>query len=718
MDKDSFVKRKKVINDLIHDKFYTPMKAKEIAILLNIPKPERAALQEVLDALVAEGKIGLSKKGKYQKAENTAIIGRFESHQKGFGFVVVEGEPDDIYVAEKDINGALHNDTVKVAVTVEKSESRRREGRILQVIKRGTEDIVGYYKNSGGYGFVIPDNQRFSKDIFVPGNKSKGAVEGHKVIVHITDYGDEKHKPEGEVVRIIGHVNDPGTDILSIVAGYDIPMEYSEETMKQTACVPDRIYEEDMAGRKDCRDWQTVTIDGEDAKDLDDAITLTKENDLYRLGVHIADVSQYVGENTPLDKEAWSRGTSVYLVDRVIPMLPHKLSNGICSLNQGVDRLALSCIMDIDSKGNVVNHEICETVVNVDRRMSYTAVKKILEDNDEDTIKEYKELVPMFRLMDELAHILRNKRHGRGSVDFDFPESKITLDSRGMPVSVKAYERNSATKIIEDFMLIANETVAEDCFWQELPFIYRTHDNPDPEKIQALGAFINNFGYSIHISNEDIHPKEIQKLLEKIEGTDEEAMLSRLTLRSMKRAQYTTECTGHFGLAAKYYTHFTSPIRRYPDLQIHRIIKENLHGGLTDKRISHYEKILPETARQCSTTERRADDAERDVEKLKKTQYMSRHIGEKFEGVISGLTQWGIYVELPNTIEGMVHVSSLDGDYYIYDESHYEMVGEVTKKTYKLGQRLKVKCTGADIFARTIDFHIVEISDEDEQEVI
>lgn len=716
MDKTSFEKRKKVINDLIHDKFYTPMKAKEIAILLNIPKSERPALQEVLDALVLEGKIGVSRKGKYGRAENTAIVGKFESTQRGFGFVVVEGEDEDIYIAEKDINGALHNDMVQVIITTEKQDSKRREGRILRVIERGTEDIVGFYQNAGNYGFVIPDNQRFSKDIFVPGNKSKGAVNGHKVVVHITDYGDDKHKPEGEVVRIIGHVNDPGTDILSIVAGYDIPMEYPEEVMKQVDNIPDEVSSKDIAGRRDCRSWQTVTIDGEDAKDLDDAITLTKEGNIYRLGVHIADVSNYVTENSPLDKEAKLRGTSVYLVDRVIPMLPHKLSNGICSLNQGVDRLALSCIMDIDDKGNVVSHEICETVINVDRRMSYTSVKKILEDNDEDIIKEYEELVPMFKLMDELAVVLRRKRHSRGSIDFDFPESKIKLDSKGKPVEIKAYDRNSATKIIEDFMLIANETVAEDCFWQELPFVYRTHDNPDPEKIQALGAFINNFGYSIRISNEDIHPKEIQKLLEKIEGTEEEAMLSRLTLRSMKRAQYTTECTGHFGLAAKYYTHFTSPIRRYPDLQIHRIIKENLHGGLSEKRFSHYEKILPETAKQCSTTERRADDAERDVEKLKKTEYMSYHIGEEFEGVISGITQWGIYVELPNTIEGMVHVTSLDGDYFIYDEAHYEMVGEITKITYKLGQRLRVKCVGADTFARTIDFHIAAPK-EDAQEV-
>ena len=707
MDRESFEKRKKVINDLIHDKFYTPMKAKEIAMLLNIPKEDRPDLQKVLDALVLEGKIGISKKGKYGRAENTAIVGKFISHPKGFGFVEIEGEEDDVFVSEKDINGALHNDVVQIVITQEKRGDKRKEGKILRVIERGTHDIVGIYRNSGKFGFVEPDNQRFQKDIFVPGNQSLGAVNGHKVVVRITDFGDEKRKPEGHVIKIIGHINDPGTDIMSIVEGYEIPTEYPDAVMDQLYDIPSEVDNRDMAGRKDIRDWVTVTIDGEDAKDLDDAITISKNRDKYTLGVHIADVSHYVTEYSALDKEAKERGTSVYLVDRVIPMLPHKLSNGICSLNEGVDRLALSCIMEIDAKGNVISHELCETVVNVNRRMSYTAVKQIIVDKDEAVSKEYEELVPMFFLMDELATILRNKRHGRGSIDFDFPESKITLDAKGKPIDVKVYERNSATKIIEDFMLIANETVAENIFWQELPFVYRTHDNPDPEKIEALGAFINNFGYSIHIT-EDIHPKEIQKLLSKIEGTPEEAMLSRLTLRSMKRAQYTTECTGHFGLAAKYYTHFTSPIRRYPDLQIHRIIKENLKGGLTPKRIKHYDKILFDVAKQCSVTERRADDAERDVEKLKKTEYMLSHIGEEFEGVISGVTAWGIYVELPNTIEGMVHVTALKGDYFMYYESRHEMVGEVTKITYKLGQRLRVKCVDADTIARTIDFEIVE----------
>ena len=430
--------------------------------------------------------------------------------------------------------------------------------------------------------------------------------------------------------------------------------------------------------------------------------------------VSILQISNYVIENSPLDKEAVKRGTSVYLVDRVIPMLPHKLSNGICSLNANVDRLALSCIMEIDKKGNVVGHKIAETVVRINKRMDYTTVNKILEFNDETAIEENKELVPMFRQMNELALILREKRHKRGSIDFDFPESKIIIDEKGKPIDIKPYERNSATKLIEDFMLIANETVAEDYFWQELPFVYRTHDNPDPEKMLKLSLFINNFGYGIKTTQEEIHPKELQKLLEKIEGTEEETLISRLTLRSMKQAKYTTSCTGHFGLAAKYYCHFTSPIRRYPDLQIHRIIKENLRGGLSEKRIKHYESILPEIAEQASKTERRADEAERDTDKLKKVEYMQNHIGEVFDGVVSSITNWGMYVELPNTIEGMVKLTALLDDYYYYDEESYELVGKDTGNTYKLGQKVKVEVTGTDKLQRQIDFMIYEPQDDNE----
>ena len=703
-----FEDRKNMLEDLIlHNDLYVPMKTKELAILMQVPKEDRHELQAVLDSLVAEGRIGVSKKGKYSKPENTAIIGIYQKTSRGFGFVVVEGREDDIFIKESDDGGAFHMDKVMVAITAEKHGDKRCEGKIIKIIEHQIKEVVGTYQKSKTFGCVVPDNKKICYDIFVPQEKSMGAVTGHKVVVELTSYGTLKKNPEGRVKEIIGHINDPGTDIMSIIKAYDLPMEFPESVMKSLNDIPDELSPKDYAGRVDLRDLQTVTIDGEDAKDLDDAITVSEENGIYHLGVHIADVSNYVKEYSPLDKEAYKRGTSVYLVDRVIPMLPHKLSNGICSLNQGCDRLALSCLMDIDEKGNVISHKICESVINVDRRMTYTNVKKILENEDEEILNEYKDFADMFRLMEKLALILRQRRFKRGSIDFDFPETKITLNDKGEPVEIKPYDRNTATRIIEDFMLIANETVAEDYFWQEVPFLYRSHENPDPEKIRRLGTFINNFGYSIKIGDE-IHPKELQKLLGKIEGSDEENLIARLTLRSMKRASYTTECVGHFGLAAKYYCHFTSPIRRYPDLQIHRIIKENLHGGMSDKRSEHFAAILPEVAKQTSATERRADDAERDTDKLKMVQYMEKHIGETFEGVVSGMTAWGIYVELPNTIEGMISVASLRDGYYIYDENHYEMVNETTGRTFKLGQRLNVKVINCDKILRTIDFELAE----------
>lgn len=712
MEKTILEERKKTIYQFICDEFYVPMKAKEMAVVLSVPKSQRSELQEVLDALVMDGRIEVTSKGKYIKSEGKYLTGTFTAHARGFGFVSIEGEEEDIFIPESQVHGAFHMDTVQVAITSENT-GRRREGTITKIISRGTTRIVCTYEKSKTFGFAVPDNPKFGSDIFIPQERSKGAVSGHKVVVEITDYGKEGRKPEGKVVEIIGHINDPGTDIMSIVKAYDLPVEFSEKIMHQVENVSNEVSTADMAGRMDFREWQTVTIDGEDAKDLDDAITLTKEGDNYKLGVHIADVSNYVQEHSALDVEALSRGTSVYLVDRVIPMLPHKLSNGICSLNAGENRLTLSCVMTIDPKGNVIDHTIAESVIKVDRRMSYTSVKKILEDHDENEIREYENLVPMFELMRELAAILRKKRMKRGSIDFDFPETKIVLDEKGKPIEIKPYERNVATKIIEDFMLIANETVAQDYFWQELPFVYRTHENPDTEKIKKLSTFINNFGYSIHIGQDEVHPKELQKLLQKIDGTPEEALISRLTLRSMKQAKYTTMSTGHFGLATPYYCHFTSPIRRYPDLQIHRIIKDNLRGRMNAKKIEHYDKILPEVAKHSSEMERRADEAERETDKLKKVEYMSERIGEVFEGVISGVTEWGFYVELPNTVEGLVHVTTLVDDYFHYNESTYELVGEVTNIRYKLGQRVHVMVTGTDRILRTIDFRVVR---QDERE--
>lgn len=701
----TFEKRKKVIYDFICDDLYVPMKVKEIAAVLQIPREQRDELKEILDALVEEGKVALSKRGKYSKGHAEHYKGIFQANSRGFGFVAPEDGGEDVFISEDNMLGAFQGDEVEYIITAAPS-GRRREGKIVRILSHTVRKIVGLYEKSRNFGFVRPDNQRYLNDIYIPSGKEMGAMTGHKVVVELTSYGGEHAKPEGRIIEIIGHINDPGTDILSIVMDYGIRTEFPEKVLNQAVRVGKEVSEADCAGRKDLRDWQMVTIDGEDAKDLDDAVSLTMEGENYVLGVHIADVTNYVQERSALDREALERGTSVYLADRVIPMLPQKLSNGICSLNAGENRLALSCIMKISKTGEIVDHEIAETVICVDRRMSYSGVQKILQ-SDEQALKENEEFVPMILQMKELSDLIRERRGRRGSIDFDFPETKIQLDENGKPVEIRPYERNDATKIIEDFMLMANETVAEEYFWRELPFLYRTHEVPDEEKIRKLSTFINNFGYHIHVRNE-VKPKEIQKLLGKVEGTPEEDLISRLALRSMKRARYTTENTGHFGLAAKYYTHFTSPIRRYPDLQIHRIIKENLRGRLNENRISHYEEILPEVARKCSDHERSAEEAEREVTKMKKAEYMRARIGEEYDGVISGVTKWGIYVELPNTVEGLVHVADMKDDHYEFSEQEYELYGRHTGKTYKLGQRIRVRVADADKVQRTVNFEIIE----------
>ena len=699
-----FEQRKAMLVSLMNETAYVPMKLKELAILLNVPREQREELKAVLNALLSEGKISISKKGKFGKAEAFALTGIFSGHPRGFGFVTAEGQEEDIFIPADRTNGALHGDRVQIVIDAEE-KGRRAEGTVVKILEHANETLIGTYEKSRGYGFVIPDNQKIAKDIFIPQGCDQGAVSGHKVMVKIKDFGEKKgRKPEGVITEILGHINDPGVDILSVVRAYGLPEEFPRAVMEEIKSIPEKADSSDIGGRKDLRGLLTVTIDGEEAKDLDDAISIERAGDGYRLGVHIADVSHYVREYTALDAEALRRSTSVYLVDRVIPMLPHRLSNGTCSLNEGEDRLTLSCLMDIDSQGNVVGHEIAETVIRSDRRMTYTAVNAIVTEHDPEVTARYAELADMFLLMKELADILRKKRHARGSIDFDFPESKIVLDEKGRPIEIKPYERNAATRIIEDFMLLANETVAEDYFWQEVPFLYRTHEKPDEDRMKRLGTFINNFGYTLRMPGGEVHPKELQKLLDKVEGTPEEALISRLTLRSMKQAKYTTANTGHFGLSARYYTHFTSPIRRYPDLQIHRIIKESLHGGLTGKRVSHYERILPQVAVQTSALERRADEAERETDKLKKVQYMEQFIGQEFEGVISGVTNWGFYVELPNTVEGLVHINELRDDYYVFSEERYELTGEMTGKTYKLGEVIRVQVTGCDRFAKTIDF--------------
>ena len=709
MKKKTREERKNLIIQLVEDSCYVPMKEKELAIFMQVEPEEREELKSILQELLNDGSLQMTKRGKYIKGDGQAKqqVGTFISNSRGFGFVEVEGQEEDLFIPEEYTGGAFHLDTVQVEL-LKDQRGKRKEAKVTGILMHGIEQVVGTYDKCKSFGFVIPDNEKLNTDIFIPVERSKGAVTGHKVVAQITDYGDAKHKPEGKIIEILGHVNDPGVDILSIVKGFDLPTEFPERVLNQAERVAKEVSEADRAGRKDLRELMTVTIDGEDAKDLDDAISLSYEDGKYHLGVHIADVSNYVQENSALDREALERGTSVYLVDRVIPMLPHVLSNGMCSLNMGEDRLALSCLMTVDAKGNVIDHEIAESVIHVDERMNYTDVNRILEENDPALCRRYEAQVPMFHCMKELADILREKRKSRGSIDFDFPESKIELDKEGNPISIKPYERRIANKIIEDFMLLANETVAQHFYWMEIPFVYRTHETPDPEKIMKLGTFIRNFGYNIKVKTGDneIHPKEIQKLLGKIEGTPEEALLSRLTLRSMKRASYQTECMGHFGLACPYYCHFTSPIRRYPDLQIHRIIKDCLRGRMNVKKAEHYEKILPEVAKHASEMERRADEAERETDKLKKVQYMKERLGQEFTGVISGVTSWGFYVELPNTIEGLVHVTALEGDYFQFSEETYELIGEHTNIHYKLGQTVTVIAVDVDEVMRTIDFKL------------
>ena len=781
MKKKDIERRKKFILELLGDPIYKPMRLREISTLLRLSKEEKRDLYDVLDELCYEGKVSVDNKGRYEKVkgkwkkkkddryyddrreeygadhgkkkkdklkdknrdkakeksrgrnrdrdfreedsykeeylEGIQAEGTFIGHPKGFGFVEIEGQEEDIFIPESDTGTAMHQDKVRIIIRDGQKEGKRKEGVVVKVLERGMPEIVGTYQLNRDFGFVISDNPKFSKDIFIPRKEAAGIKNGDKVIAVITDYGSKNKNPEGKIKENLGNIRTPGTDILAIVKSFGIPSEFPEKVIKQAQRVPDHVLDADRDGRLDLRHLQTVTIDGEDAKDLDDAISLTKEGDIYHLGVHIADVSNYVQYNSALDKEALKRGTSVYLADRVVPMLPERLSNGICSLNQGEDRLALSCLMDINEKGKVVSHQIAETVINVNERMCYTDVKNILEDTDEDAKKRYEELIPMFFMMKELSGILRNSRHHRGSIDFDFPESKIILNAAGKAIDVKPYEANVATKIIEDFMLMANETVAQEYCTEEIPFVYRTHDNPDPEKVESLLTLLHNQGVKIQKAKEEITPKEIQQIIESIEGLPNEAMISRLVLRSMKQAKYTTECSGHFGLAAKYYCHFTSPIRRYPDLQIHRIIKDNLRGRLMrEGRTEHYAEILDEVARQSSVCERRADEAERESDKLKKAEYMSYHLGEEFEGIISGVTGWGLYVELPNTVEGLVHVNTLRDDYYIFDQETYELRGEMTKKVYKLGDKVRVRVADADKMLKTVDFELVSNVWDNEEE--
>lgn len=719
MDETDILKeRKERILAYMESEGYVSIKRRDMRAMLSVPQEDREKFENLINELIAEGRVFETKKGKLASPKDLQMAtGTFIGHARGFGFVTPDAGGEDIFIPASETMGAMQKDRVLYKVLHKAEKGKKADGVIVRILERGQQRIVGTFEaGSKGYGFVVADDKKIAKDIFISRENTKGAVTGHKVVVEITDYGEDRRNPEGKVIEILGHINDPGVDILSVIRRYELAVEFPEEVYAEIEHLGTEVAEADKKGREDLRDLLTITIDGADAKDLDDAVSLKRlGNGNFELGVHIADVSHYVRENTALDKEAYARGTSVYLVDRVIPMLPHKLSNGICSLNPHVDRLALSCLMEVNGRGEVVSHRILESVINSDYRMTYTAVREILEDGAPALLEQYAEILPMLEDMEELRQILGEKRRKRGSVNFDLPESKIILDENGKPIDIKPYEKSIATNMIEEFMLVCNETIAENSFWQEMPFMYRSHQEPDEDKLEKMEQFLRGFGYYLRKKDGEIHPRELQKVLQKAEETDEERIITRMVLRSMMQARYTAENGGHFGLAAKYYCHFTSPIRRYPDLEIHRMIKKMLHGELDEKASAYYRRKMPDWAKHCSKQERVAEDAERDTDALKKVEFMEDKVGQIYEGIISGVTNWGIYVELPNTIEGMVALSQMDDDYYEFDEKKMLVFGKRTKKSYRLGDKVVVSVAKVDRMMGTIDF-VFEEENEDFQE--
>lgn len=703
---------KQKIMEYFNDNASKPLTVHEVEELLNIDDPDEfTLLMKSLNELEETGDLVKTRKNRYGPPEKMNLVrGEIQMHAKGFAFLLPDQEgADDVFINPNDLQSAMNKDKVLVRIEGRDEQGKRPEGVVVRILERAQTTVVGTYDDNGSFGFLVADDKRMAHDIFIPKSASKGAVDGHKVVVKITKYPEGRMSAEGEVTEILGHKNDPGIDILSIIYKHGIPIEFPEEVLKQAENTPETIKEEEIANRKDLRDETIVTIDGADAKDLDDAVTVKKlENGNYKLGVYIADVTYYVEEDSPIDKEAMERGTSVYLVDRVIPMIPHRLSNGICSLNPQVDRLTLGCEMEINSQGEVVDHDIFQSVIRTTERMTYNAVNKILVDKDEETTNQYKPLVPMFEEMENLASILRSKRMNRGAIDFDFKEAKVLVDNEGKAVDIVLRERSVAERLIEEFMLAANETVAEHFHWMDVPFIHRIHQDPNPDKLQSFFEFIASLGYVVRGTANDIHPQALQKVIEEVKGTQEELIISRLMLRSMQQAKYDPQGIGHFGLATDFYTHFTSPIRRYPDLTVHRLIREYLvNKNLDAKTREHWKDKLPEIARHSSERERAAVDAERETDDLKKTEYMLDKVGEEYEGVISSVTGFGLFVELPNTVEGLVHVSYLTDDYYHFDERQYAMIGERTGNIFRIGDELTVKVTNVNLDERVVDFEVV-----------
>jgi ribonuclease R len=703
---------KEQILSYMREEAYRPLNYEDLAHALNIE--DFKLFSQALRELEQEGYIIVTKKHRYGLAEKMGyILGTIQGHKKGFAFLLPEDKNlKDYFISPDDLGGAVHGDRVLAQQTNPSSPKSSKEVTVMRVLKRAQNMVVGTLQMATkGFGFVIPDEKKLSQDIFVSRDDFHGAKDGDKVVVTITKWPDQRRSPEGVVAEVLGKAGQPGVDIISIVRKFKLPEEFPPEILQEAERISDTVPEEAYAERKDLRQMQMVTIDGADAKDLDDAVSLqVLDNGNYLLGVHIADVGYYVKVGSELDQEAFNRATSVYLVDRVIPMLPKKLSNGICSLNPKVDRLAMTCMMEVNGKGDVVKHDIFPSVINIEERMTYDDVRKILVEDDQPLIERYKKQEPMFREMEKLCHILKARRADRGAIDFEFPESKVILDEDGKPVEIVKRIRSISEMVIEEFMLLANETVAEHMFWLDAPFVYRVHEEPDVEDLYDLNEFLNTFGYKVKTNEAKIKPHAYQSIISKIKGRPEEKTISKVMLRSMKHARYAEQSLGHFGLSAEYYCHFTSPIRRYPDLAIHRIIREYLtnNWAISEKRKNKLMKIVPEYAAQSSIREKVAEEAERESVDLKMVEYMERHLGEIFEGTISSVTNFGFFVELDNLVEGLVRVASLQDDYYTFIDKHLTLLGQHTKKTYKIGDRVTILVAKVNTAQREIDFEIVE----------
>ena len=705
------MEKKELILNFMKEKSYVPMKAKEMAVFLSVPKEDKNEFKDILKQLEEEYKIEKNRKGNYVVTDDKYVKGIFQLNQKGYGFVKQIDNEEEIYIAIENTNNALNGDVVAVEVQKEKSKGKKTEGKIKKIIKHEKDTVVGTFKNSRNFGFVIPDDKKLGTDIFISKNNFGGARNNQKVVVKITKFPENNKNAEGKIIEVIGNKNAAGVDMLCLIKEYDLPYEFPEFVLQEARSLGNKTDKKDIPNRVDLRNKDIFTIDGEDAKDLDDAVCVSKnEAGNYILDVHIADVSYYVKENSNLDKEAIIRGTSIYMFDRVIPMLPALLSNGICSLNAGEDRFTLSISMEINQNGEVISSDIYKAIINVKERMSYTDVNKIINNLDEEILKKYEKYLSNFKLMEELAHILKQRRQKQGYLNLDIPESKITLDENGIAIDVGKYETTFANEIIEQFMLTANETIAEKFYWLEAPFIYRAHEIPDMEKISELNKFLYNFGYKIKGNKDNIHPKAFSQILEDIKDKPEEKVISNLILRTLKVARYENENKGHFGIASKYYCHFTSPIRRYPDLFIHRVISNYLENNYNVKEDwrSEYLKLSEKYAQSSSEREKIAQKVERDSEDIKKAEFMQDKIGEIYEGIISSITSFGAFVELENTVEGLIRFENLGNEFFIYDDEHKHLIGETSKQVYKIGDKIKVQVIEANKELRRISFAKVE----------